>query len=328
MPIEFLCHQCQTKLRVGDDAAGKQAKCPKCATVLDIPGTSDAPAPAGGAPVVPAAGAGANPYQAPGGYVPAAQMEFTHGPIARGAVEPGQAFSRSWDIFTQQFGPSFGAIVIYFGVTFLAVFAAIAIVGVVAITLGQQGGEEAVVIAVLAGMAVVGIPLMVAMFLLNYNITRFYLKLCRREAPGFGMLFEYDSNCWPFIAATLGFGLLTMAGYIFCIVPGVYLACMFFPWPLLVLDRRMPVGEAFQLSRELTDGNKMNLFIVGLIYMGISFGAGMIPFGIGTILVTPLLMFLFLVAYLMVSGQYTMAAAGPPTRPLPGGAAGGNPFAN
>ncbi len=37
MPIEFRCLQCNKLLRVGDDAAGKQAKCPGCGMVQVIP---------------------------------------------------------------------------------------------------------------------------------------------------------------------------------------------------------------------------------------------------------------------------------------------------
>ena len=38
MPIEFHCSGCQTLLRVPDGSAGRQAKCPQCDRLLDIPG--------------------------------------------------------------------------------------------------------------------------------------------------------------------------------------------------------------------------------------------------------------------------------------------------
>ena len=37
MPIEFRCTQCQKLLRTQDDTAGKQAKCPICGTLVQIP---------------------------------------------------------------------------------------------------------------------------------------------------------------------------------------------------------------------------------------------------------------------------------------------------
>ena len=38
MPIEFQCPSCQAKIRTPDNTAGRSARCPKCSTVLTIPG--------------------------------------------------------------------------------------------------------------------------------------------------------------------------------------------------------------------------------------------------------------------------------------------------
>jgi len=37
MSIQFPCDQCQAVLQVGKELAGRQAKCPKCETLLTIP---------------------------------------------------------------------------------------------------------------------------------------------------------------------------------------------------------------------------------------------------------------------------------------------------
>lgn len=79
MAIEFRCPNCQKLLRVGDDAAGKQAKCPGCATAVTVPSaTLPPPVPPTGAPFGAGAGdafgappspppafASDNPYAAP-----------------------------------------------------------------------------------------------------------------------------------------------------------------------------------------------------------------------------------------------------------------------
>jgi TM2 domain-containing membrane protein YozV/phage FluMu protein Com len=46
MAIEFRCTNCNRLLRVGDDTAGKRAKCPQCSTVLTIPAATAAADPA------------------------------------------------------------------------------------------------------------------------------------------------------------------------------------------------------------------------------------------------------------------------------------------
>src|SRR5262245_12454820 len=40
MAIEFRCVQCQKLLRVGDDAAGKKARCPDCGTIQEARGNT------------------------------------------------------------------------------------------------------------------------------------------------------------------------------------------------------------------------------------------------------------------------------------------------
>lgn len=72
MPIEFHCPECGKLLRVPDDAAGKQARCPSCGAVATIPagpGAASPPGAAAGSSTAPFGGplpSGAAP-QRPGG---------------------------------------------------------------------------------------------------------------------------------------------------------------------------------------------------------------------------------------------------------------------
>jgi phage FluMu protein Com len=45
MPIEFRCSNCNRLLRTADDTAGKQAKCPECATIVRVPESGTAATP-------------------------------------------------------------------------------------------------------------------------------------------------------------------------------------------------------------------------------------------------------------------------------------------
>ncbi len=53
MPIEFLCQNCSQQLRVPDTAAGKNARCPKCSTILAVPASTTSAAPASLSPLSP-----------------------------------------------------------------------------------------------------------------------------------------------------------------------------------------------------------------------------------------------------------------------------------
>lgn len=43
MPIETICRGCSRKLRVGDEHAGKKARCPQCGTVYTVPDLAEEP---------------------------------------------------------------------------------------------------------------------------------------------------------------------------------------------------------------------------------------------------------------------------------------------
>ncbi len=92
MSIEMQCTGCGQTLRVGDDHAGKRARCPSCGTITQVPGSGMAPAPQytppAGIPTKPVIPAnpfadrpdGANPYQSAMGQAgPSIQPRFGHG---------------------------------------------------------------------------------------------------------------------------------------------------------------------------------------------------------------------------------------------------------
>lgn len=45
MPIEFRCEHCHKRLRVGDAAEGKKARCPDCGNIQDVPSSETQPEP-------------------------------------------------------------------------------------------------------------------------------------------------------------------------------------------------------------------------------------------------------------------------------------------
>jgi phage FluMu protein Com len=53
MTIEFRCGQCNQLLRVPDNSSGKNARCPKCKALMQIPAASAVPSAAAGAPPPP-----------------------------------------------------------------------------------------------------------------------------------------------------------------------------------------------------------------------------------------------------------------------------------
>ncbi len=144
MSIEFRCSQCEKLLRVPDESAGKQAKCPECGALSSVPASMDEnsagpatqPTSTGSSwpygedahvrPVVKSESStveSVNPYAAPAaGYALdyGASPKMKPGEMQYTRVDLSELFGRTWAVFSSQMGNCvlFGLIVIgiYIGV--------------------------------------------------------------------------------------------------------------------------------------------------------------------------------------------------------------------
>jgi uncharacterized membrane protein len=140
------------------------------------------------------------------------------------------------------------------------------------------------------------------------GIMSFSLKVARGTPYTFGDLFGGA----PFFVSVLVANLITSIaiaiGMVFFIVPGVILAaglCMTLP---LIIDRGLGPIDALTESWKLTDGHKTNLFIFGLIAIGLAI-AGVCACGVGLLLVLPIIYIAHMYIYLKLTGQ-PVAAVG------------------
>ncbi len=110
-----------------------------------------------------------------------------------------------------------------------------------------------------------------------------------KQAADFGAFVQY-------FITSLVVGLLVLVGMIFLIIPGIYLALKYGFAPILTLDSGLGVGEAMSKSAAMTEGRKLALFgfmVISVILMII----GMIPFGLGLFVVTPIVLLAYAILY-------------------------------
>lgn len=69
-----------------------------------------------------------------------------------------------------------------------------------------------------------------------------------------------------------------------------------------VIDRKTPVMQSFSLAREITKGNELTTFLMGLLAMGIVL-IGVLALCVGLVFAQPLAAMLFACGYLIMSGQ-------------------------
>jgi uncharacterized membrane protein len=297
MAIEFRCSSCDRLLRVPDEAAGKRAKCPQCGVVLSIPlGEGPSGAAAAGAPPPVPPSKDDNPFRAP------SAPTFGPGMPSR-SLDLADILSRTWQIFQPQIGTSILAALVV-GLVVAGAFLAVYLLAGVLLFVTRSGALSVL-------MMMVGIPaVMVLAIAMHLGLLRIFLKIARGQQARLGELFVMDPQFLPFLGVSLLVGLIVSAGTMLCVVPGVIFFLILSQSQLLVVDRNLPVFESLNRSKEMTDGTKLNLFLIWLV-AGI--GAGVInavTCGLGSIVSAPFLLLMTAVIYLTLSGEPTAEMLG------------------
>ena len=305
MAIEFRCQKCSRLLRVKDDTAGKQAKCPECGTVVQIPaatGTAPAaddllaglaPSDLGRPPMPPVE----NPYQAP-----TAPSPLMHSPVAAGPIRPtrvalGDIYSRTWAIYKNSLGMCIGVLITAWIISYAFQF----LIQILMMAIGSQQPSQEMIVA---ASVFTGLVNWLFGIWLGAGQANFFLKTARGQDAKFADLFSGGRWFVPIAIASLLYGLAFMVGLILLIVPGIIVGLMFSQYYLLILDRDMGIIDSLTQSREIMRGNKLTLFVAVLSWMGL-FILGLLACGIGLLFVAPFVVLMYPVFYLGVTGQPT-----------------------
>ncbi|MEX0675721.1 MAG: hypothetical protein WD063_01515 [Pirellulales bacterium] len=301
MSIDFRCTNCEKLLRTQPGTAGKKARCPQCGTVLVIPDSAaeaappehpfDAPPPR--EPDFAASPQSANPYQAPSAYA-------AHTPLPRGfkptRIDFSETLSKTWRIYTSNLGACIAGSL----VTNLCGNVATVIVGGFGAAL-IGNGRALVVPVVLLEIAALG--LINSFFLVG--LMKFMLTIARGETVNFADLFGGGQLALPgaVVLAMLAVG--TIAGGLFCLVPGVIFLLFFSQALYMLVDQRTSVIDSFRYSASAMQGNALVFF---LLFVVLSIAAALftvLTCFIGALFAAPFVSVLFAVVYLGVTGQGT-----------------------
>jgi DNA-directed RNA polymerase subunit RPC12/RpoP len=342
MAIEFRCTKCNKLLRTGDDTAGKHARCPECGEVLLIPagGTpfsaplpSSSPPPAsgsGGFPPPPPSGptggnpfvAGEqpqyqpdsnNPYQSPSAFASMPEMPAGATEIRPTIIDLGDVMGRAWRIFKEQWGMCLAAVVVVgicnaaFGfltgklLPFLNASADFN-------NIPPQQMYDAVIKQLPRIMFLGTIKgyvdlLFTAWTSIGLGIV--FLKIARGQQASIGDIFSGGKYYVNMLITMVLFGIMINIGYLLLIVPGVILYLMFHQYYYLIIDRNLGIVESLEMSKTITTGNKMTLFLIGLVCLGISVST-IVTCGLGMLIAAPYFALLNAVIYLSMTGQPTV----------------------
>jgi uncharacterized membrane protein len=143
--------------------------------------------------------------------------------------------------------------------------------------------------------------------IINLGLVRIGLKATRGELPEVGDLFRTE-RFGPFLGGYLLFTIAAIIGFVFCIVPGVFVLILLWFFGYLIVERGSGAIDSLQEASELTKGNRGEVFLLGLACVGINI-LGAIPCGLGLIVTVP--------ATYIASGYAYRSLAGEAIAPIP-----------
>ncbi len=140
----------------------------------------------------------------------------------------------------------------------------------------------------------VTIPLALGLLLLGYS-------RANDEELRIDSIFNYYILVWPLVFATLLIALFTYIGFALLVLPGIYLSVAYnFTLPLMV-DKKLGIWGAMEVSRQAVTKHWFTLFGV-YIALAFLFIVSAIPFGIGLIWTIPLILIAHGIMYRKIFG--------------------------
>lgn len=127
---------------------------------------------------------------------------------------------------------------------------------------------------------------MVISLLVQIGIMKIILELYDGKPLNFSNLYSQSSLILRYLGASILYGLMVIAGLIFFIIPGIYLAIKFQFYSFLIVDKNMGIMDSFKKSEDMTQGVKMNLLLFSFALAGINI-LGAFVFLVGLIATIP-----------------------------------------
>lgn len=137
-----------------------------------------------------------------------------------------------------------------------------------------------------------GILIRLLVFVVNaifaLGIVKIMLDFADKKKTSWRNIYLEYPKTIKYILATLLYGLMVVGGLILLIIPGIYLAVKYQFYAYFIVDKNMGVMDSLKKSGNITKGSLINLFLFGLISIGLSI-LGLLAFGVGLLIVIPVI---------------------------------------
>lgn len=198
--------------------------------------------------------------------------------------EASDAFRVGWEALKKYF------------LEFLLVTLIVGVVSMIGSLLTRGGGFGSSGISFLIAILITG-PM-------SFGASFYYLKAMRGDEFEFGDVFTgFRENYLQVVLASFLYSVLIGIGFLLLIIPGIIIGIRLSFVPYLVMDEKLDAVEAIKTSWEMTKDFSTNIFIFGLMSIGVAI-VGLLCLVIGMIPAVMLIQASFAAFYLGVRDEF------------------------
>ena len=209
-------------------------------------------------------------------------------------LDIGSCLARSWVLVKNNLWPVVGVstLVLFLSAVINQIFSLFTRSAVQEMILQHRVSPKAIVLVVLVG--IITAPVYSVLF---GGLLKYYLKLIRAEGPTVADAFAgFGPSLGQLLLLGLVQGVLTNLGFVFCILPGLYLAVSWYFALPLVIDRNIGFWDAMELSRKVVSKHWFLVFAFFLV-MGLISACGIIVCCVGILVSLPVGLVALMYAY-------------------------------
>ncbi|HVT00976.1 MAG TPA: DUF975 family protein [Patescibacteria group bacterium] len=107
-------------------------------------------------------------------------------------------------------------------------------------------------------------------FAVSLGVIGVALKVYDRKKVQYSNLFDYIHLIIPYVVAGFIYGVIVLVGLILLIVPGIIWGIKYRYFVYFMVDKNKGPIDALKASAKITKGQKWNLFLLGLMLLGLN----------------------------------------------------------
>lgn len=138
--------------------------------------------------------------------------------------------------------------------------------------------------------------------LISMGLIRIALKIVDGKPVETADLFQRADLALPYFIASVIVGVMVGIGFVFLIIPGIYLAITFGFFGYNIVDKEHGIVESIEQSAAITKAQKGDLFVFGVVLVLFNL-AGAIALGIGLLITVPVSMLAMAYVYRKLNGD-------------------------